>query len=292
LAAFDSLIPNTTPGSTVFQGALIHYEDPSVVKSSVNGLQPTLTTNTSNLLNMNPVRQPNNFNTATLLPGSSWSDPYSLLTLKTESADATGLVLSATYDTPCAALVPSFTGMVPASRSEYFITVTGSSNCSWTASTASPWITLDGATSGNGTGSVKFSVAENPDLQRTGFITVQRQSLVIQQRGTDISVLGVSPVPGSGLSQTFTVDFAAPDPDTLVTLDPFELEFAPFIGPHGMGSPTYCHILGSLKRTEPSHFRSRTTKLVKYFPMLHSRCLDRQPPLKIVIVPSRLLGPR
>lgn len=51
-------------GSNVFNGALIHYEDPRL--DSLH----------TYLLDLNPTSAPNNFKTAALTPGHSWSDPH------------------------------------------------------------------------------------------------------------------------------------------------------------------------------------------------------------------------
>ncbi|HWW22541.1 MAG TPA: Ig-like domain repeat protein [Edaphobacter sp.] len=195
---------------------------------------------------MNPEMTPNNFATATLLPGSSWSDPYSLLTLTTESADAGGLVLKVNYDTACATLTPSFAGLFPTAGSSGSIAVTAPSTCAWTASSVTPWITLSGATSGSGNGSVPFTVKENEDLlQRTGFITIERQSLPLSQSGNAISA-DVSPIPGSGLNQTFTIDLTSLDTEAFDALQSFELQFAPFTGPNLLGGSSFCHVVASV----------------------------------------------
>ena len=251
IGIIDPLIPKTAPGSTIFDGALIHYDDPYLIDSVLNGMVASSpTNNTSNLLTMNPVSTPNSFLTATLLPGSSWSDPYSLLTLKTESADANGLVLTASYDTACATLTPSFTGTLGEEAESESITVVAAAGCAWAASTATPWIEFTGATSGSGNGTVNFTVEENGGAQRAGYVTIERQSIAVPQRGTGVSVLGVSPVPGSGLSQSFTLDLAAPDADTLATLDGFELAFMPYVGLSGQGGATFCHIRAEVNQDE------------------------------------------
>ena len=50
--------------------------------------------------------------------------------------------------------------------------VAGSAGCTWSASTSDSWITLKGATSGEGTGTVSFDLAQNTGIDRTGSIRV------------------------------------------------------------------------------------------------------------------------
>ncbi len=45
------------------------------------------------------------------------------------------------------------------------------SGCSWTVSSAQPWVTLTGATGGNGTGTIAYQVAANAGAERQGTIT-------------------------------------------------------------------------------------------------------------------------
>jgi M6 family metalloprotease-like protein/uncharacterized repeat protein (TIGR01451 family) len=182
--------------SNVFSGALIRYED------------PTLDVLHTYLLDLNPVSTPNNFSMAAMAPGQPWSDPNSLLTLTVDSATAGGLQMNVNYDQACATLLIS-SNMMNAGGGSGTITVTAPGTCSWAASTGATWITLNGATYGQGNGTVSFVVAANSGVnQRNGFITVQRQSLQIVQLGGGISVLSVSPVSGSGATGQFTFQFS------------------------------------------------------------------------------------
>ena len=182
--------------SNVFNGALIRYED------------PTLDLFHTYLLDFNPVSTPNNFLSSALTPGQSWSDPYSLLTLKVNSANASGLSVSVQYDQPCASLQLS-SSTFPATGGSGVVTVTAPANCAWTASSPVNWITFTGSVSGSGNGSVGFLVAANSTAQQqTAYLTVQRQSLAITQTGTSgLTVISVTPNAGSGSSATFTFQF-------------------------------------------------------------------------------------
>jgi M6 family metalloprotease-like protein len=182
--------------TNIFDGALIHYEDPVA--------DPWET----HLLKFNYSSSSRAFLNSTLTPGGTWSDPYSLLTLTVNSADSSGLSMTVNYDQPCATLnLPS--AVFPSIGGSGSIAVAASPACSWTASTAADWITLTGRTSGQGDGTVSFTVPPvSTSLQRNGHITVQRQSVPIVQTGTGASVLSATPASGSGSSGRFTFEFS------------------------------------------------------------------------------------
>ena len=60
--------------------------------------------------------------------------------------------------------------------------VTAGTGCTWSAVSNAGWITLTGATSGTGNGSVPYSVAANPSTSaRTGTLTVAGQTYTVNQ---------------------------------------------------------------------------------------------------------------
>jgi M6 family metalloprotease-like protein len=183
-------------GNLPFNGALVHYEDPYL-----DSPEHTY------LLDSNPVSLPNNFTQSALAPGSSWSDPYSPLTIDVGTPANGGLPVSVTYIQPCASLQYSATTF-PASGGSGTIAVSAPGSCSWSASTPSNWISFPGATSGSGNGTVPFSVAANSNSnQQNGYITVERQSTRIIEEGTRWSVLSVNPSSGTGATGQFTFAF-------------------------------------------------------------------------------------
>ena len=183
-------------GANIFDGALIHYEDPA--------LDPWDTY----LLKFNSSTSYRAFLNSALTPGQTWSDPYSLLSLRVNSADSSGLSMTVNYDQPCATLNLS-PAVFPSSGGFGSIAVSASPGCSWTASTAADWIALTGATIGQGDGLVSFTVAPvSTSLQRNGYITVQRQSVPIVQTGTGASVLSATPASGHGNSGRFRFEFS------------------------------------------------------------------------------------
>ncbi len=65
------------------------------------------------------------------------------------------------------------------------VSMAAPNGCAWTASSSESWITVAGA-SGNGDGSISYSVATNPSIQsRSGTIVVEGQVLTITQGGID-----------------------------------------------------------------------------------------------------------
>ena len=64
-------------------------------------------------------------------------------------------------------------------------TVTTSSACAWTVSAISSFITVTTPTSQTGSGSVTFSVGENPGDTRVGSMTIAAQNVVVNQAPND-----------------------------------------------------------------------------------------------------------
>ncbi|HEY1220545.1 MAG: Ig-like domain-containing protein [Bryobacteraceae bacterium] len=195
IGAVDTAL-QTAYGNAPFNGALVRYEDPNL-----DSPEHTY------LLDFDPVSVPNNFTQSALTPGSSWSDPYSLLTLSVGSPANGVLPVSVSYDQPCASLQYSATTF-PASGGSGTITISAPANCAWNASTASSWISFTGSTIGSGNGAVPFFVAANSSSnQQDGNIAVERQSARIIEQGTRWTVLSVSPSFGTGATGQFTFAF-------------------------------------------------------------------------------------
>src|SRR5688572_28681716 len=66
------------------------------------------------------------------------------------------------------------------------IDVTAQPGCSWTATSAVPWISISGNPSSSGSGQVSYSVQANSGVPRSGGITVGNETFVINQ-GSGIS---------------------------------------------------------------------------------------------------------
>jgi len=186
---YDSALSTCDPGTNILSGANVYYESPYSEDGHLF------------LLDMNALTNPGNFNVGALTSGSSWSDPYSLLTLSVTSADSTGINITANYDQPCATL--QVTGNVFSSTSGTGqIMVTAPDTCVWNASTVDNWINISNGGPGFGSGLITFVLTSNSGStsQRNGYITVQRQSIPIAQKGTNTFVSSLSPILQSGTS--------------------------------------------------------------------------------------------
>lgn len=179
-------------GSNVLSGASVYYESPY----SQDGHLFLLDMNVSNSTSFD-------IHNGALTPGTAWSDPYSLLTLSATSADSTGINITASYDQPCATL--STPSVFPAAGGSGSITVNVTSTpCPWSASTVDSWISNVSPASGTTSGMVSFNVASNTGSgfvpQRNGYITIQRQSVPVVQKGTNTFISNLSPILQSGTS--------------------------------------------------------------------------------------------
>jgi uncharacterized protein (TIGR03437 family) len=181
-----------TPSTNVFGGALIHYEDPNLD-----------TPHHTYLLDFNPTATPNNFASAALTPGQTWSDPYSPLSLTVKSATPEGLSITVGYSsTPGQPPPPPKPGCTLAlsSASQGFsamggsgqLTVTAPSGCSWSALSTASWLTFSPATpAGTGAGSVQFSVAANSTASpRSGFVMAGGEAFPVSQTGAALITAG------------------------------------------------------------------------------------------------------
>lgn len=70
--------------------------------------------------------------------------------------------------------------------------------CAWTATTTDNWITINGANTGTGNGSVNFTVAANTDAAaRRGVVSISGTNFTVIQSGTSV-VCRVTPLAASG----------------------------------------------------------------------------------------------
>ncbi|HEX8638679.1 MAG TPA: M12 family metallo-peptidase, partial [Pyrinomonadaceae bacterium] len=67
------------------------------------------------------------------------------------------------------------------------VTVSTQSGCSWSAAANQNFIGITSGNSGNGSGTVTYSVAANSDVGRTGSITIAGQTFVINQTGAPVN---------------------------------------------------------------------------------------------------------
>ncbi len=204
VADLDAKLANNQP-TNVYDGALIHYENPKLESPGY-----------SYLLDFKPDTL-SDMTDAALTPGTTWSDPYSPLSLTVNSANSDGLSVSVSYDAPCASLQLSPASLPPAGGTGTIV-VSAPSTCSWKASTHTDWIALQGDPSGHGDAVIPFTVSANKNTtQRTGYVTVQRQSLAVVQSASAVLVAGVVPAGGTGESAQFVFRFSHPSGYAAIT---------------------------------------------------------------------------
>ena len=185
-----------------FNGVLVHLEDPSLTTN-----WPTYT----NLLTFQPSRLPNDFNQAMLQANTTWSDPYTNLTLTVGAATSTGIPVTVTYDNGCATLAASSQSFSPSAGAGQ-IGVQAPAACAWNAAVGAEWIALTGATSGTGPGTIAYSVLANSSVAaRSSFVSISHQTFTISQaaqpQGGSVTV---APSGGTSSSQTFSFQFSDP----------------------------------------------------------------------------------
>ncbi len=89
------------------------------------------------------------------------------------------------------------------------VIVTTGAACTWDATSGSSWITVNAGAIGFGSNSVGYTVAQNNGSSRTGSITIAGQAFMVTQAGVGTpSVVSVAPSSGSGISQTFALQYS------------------------------------------------------------------------------------
>jgi M6 family metalloprotease-like protein len=194
---FDASFSASGYSSQVTSGALLHYENPADTEWAGH----------SQLLNYTAAANPGSFRFPALTPGVSWTDPYSNLSLSVTGASASGLNVSVGYGAPCASLNPE-SATAPAGGGAGSVSISGATGCTWSAVANNSWITLTGATSGTGNGTLSYSVAANPNpVSRVGTITVGQQNFTLSQASANSPPVPSAITPGSGSAAAGTVQF-------------------------------------------------------------------------------------
>ncbi len=91
------------------------------------------------------------------------------------------------------------------------IAVTAAGGCPWTATSNVNWIVVNSGASGNGNGTVNYSVQANPGAQRTGTLTIAGQTFTVTQAAAPPPTISLSPASLSvavGGSQSLTVNLS------------------------------------------------------------------------------------
>jgi Putative binding domain, N-terminal len=85
---------------------------------------------------------------------------------------------------PCQFEISPTTESVPASGTSGTITIAGQLGCAWTATSGASWITITSNASGNGNGTVSYSVAaNNSEGSRSGTMAIANRTFTVNQAG-------------------------------------------------------------------------------------------------------------
>ncbi len=93
--------------------------------------------------------------------------------------------LTASLCAPVSALSPTGTSAGIAGGA-FSVGITASACGPWRALSNDPWLSITGANTGSGNGSLNYSVAANPGAARTGSITISGRVFTVSQAGSDI----------------------------------------------------------------------------------------------------------
>ncbi|MEO6725983.1 MAG: putative Ig domain-containing protein [Blastocatellia bacterium] len=170
LAITTTGFPNAQPGTSYTQSLLASGGVPAYTWSLASGaLPPGLYLNPTGSLTGMPM-QAGNFSFSLMVRDANNSSSSRSYTMQVSQS--------------CSFGISPNTQNFPAIGGSGILAVSVSSGCAWTATSSASWITIN-TTSGNGSGSVSYSVAANPTLgaSRIGTITVANQSMTITQDG-------------------------------------------------------------------------------------------------------------
>ena len=105
----------------------------------------------------------------------------------------------------CAYTLSANSAMIEFAGGNGSFTVTTTAGCQWTATSNANWITIPGGSSGNGNGTVNFSVAANTGAARTGTITLADQTFTVTQSMSCLTVSSINPASGA-IGATITIN--------------------------------------------------------------------------------------
>jgi len=77
------------------------------------------------------------------------------------------------------------------------VAITTTPECGWTATSNNPWITITSNASGEGSGSISYSVAPNTQGTQNGSITIGTQTFSIVEFGNSVTLTSINPTSGA-----------------------------------------------------------------------------------------------
>jgi hypothetical protein len=136
------------------------------------------------------------FRTDELRTSGWWLRGAAMLTLFASGCGSASQTVTGPSSTKCAVSATAETASFPPAGGTGQVMVTTNRECPWTATTASPWIQLNGTTSGQGQARLWFAVVPNADpAVRQGTITVADQQVAITQQAATCT-FSVEPAQG------------------------------------------------------------------------------------------------
>jgi len=211
-------ITPTTYGASAGGGA-----GPTVSVSAANGCSWTATSNASWLtIASGAIGNGNGSVTFSVAPNPSNARGGSLT--------IAGHTLSVQQAACSYAVTPTTYAASPGGGAGPTVTVSAENGCAWTASSNDSWLTIASGASGNGNGSVAFSVESNPFNIRSGSLTIARQTFSVQQATSCVftpsrDTISVPTDPRPGVTRTVRVTTSGPQcnwtastPDSWITI--------------------------------------------------------------------------
>lgn len=119
-------------------------------------------------------------------------------------------VTQAAAATPCAfSINPSTQSVAASGGAGTPVAITTATGCAWTATSNASWLTITSATSGNGPGTIQFSIAANTGGSRSGTLTIAGQTFTVTQAAAVTCSYSIKPdnqsIGGAGGSGTIAV---------------------------------------------------------------------------------------
>ena len=183
-AGTDVALPALQPG------AILHYS-------------PTQVDLTGELLDATPgnVSDNDSYIDPVLPAGRKWTDKYSDVSIEVTAATPDKLSVSVRYGKPCATLTWPASKVIPTEGGSFRPEVTATGECQVTSSGNNYWIQPDAP------GSANFVAAPNTTtMDRTGTVTVDRQTITVTQRAVkaDLEIESFAPVSGTLVAGSFS----------------------------------------------------------------------------------------
>lgn len=162
-----------------YSAAVVHLED-SIMQPG--GPQNGYTA----LVDFTPASVPlmDDFLDAPLRGNTIWVDRYTSRSIRVGAPGDDGITIEALYASVCVTLAASSRSH-GAGRESGTVDFSAPAGCGWTVMASAGWITIDSATTGEGSGSVRYTLAENSTgRSRTGTIAVGAATFTITQAGS------------------------------------------------------------------------------------------------------------